>query len=160
MANSDRLIPSGTHPAQCNARPAPDRVQSMSVTWDTPKIDFCASLLRLNGLPTRGRYSYSNYAYGTLSLPSHTRKGPTNPPDYGDIIRTWLIPLNMTDVVMAWLVPTAAVACPCNRASTTMRTGAYATLQGNGALRSTLNDMAKYLLSGTLRRCRRAYAGG
>eukprot|EP00977_Amphora_coffeiformis_P024230 scaffold15121_cov145-Amphora_coffeaeformis.AAC.3 len=34
-----------------------------------------------------------------------------------------------------------------NRGSVTIRLGAYETLQGNGAIRSTLNDMTKYMLA-------------
>lgn len=111
----------------------------------------CASLLKLNGLPTRGRYSYSNYAYGTLGYLLTLAKNPESPPDYEDIIKDLiLIPLNMTDTSVTYAddFATAAIACSrgINRGSTTIRTGAYATLQGNGALRSTLNDMAKYML--------------
>jgi CubicO group peptidase (beta-lactamase class C family) len=111
----------------------------------------CASLLKLNGLPTRGRYSYSNYAYGTLGYLLQLAKNATNPPEYEEIIKDLiLVPLNMADTSVTYAddFATAAVACSrgINRGSTTIRTGAYATLQGNGALRSTLNDMAKFLL--------------
>jgi CubicO group peptidase (beta-lactamase class C family) len=111
----------------------------------------CASLLLLNGLPTRGRYSYSNYAYGTLGYVLTLAKDAENPPDYEEIIKDLiLIPLDMLDssVTYADDFATAAVACSrgINRGSETIRTGAYATLQGNGAIRSTLNDMAKFML--------------
>ena len=41
----------------------------------------CASILKLNGLPTRGRYSYSNYAYGTLGYVLTLALDPKNPCD-------------------------------------------------------------------------------
>jgi CubicO group peptidase (beta-lactamase class C family) len=111
----------------------------------------CTSLLKLNGLPTRGRYSYSNYAYGTLGYVLTLAENFQDPPAYEDIIKNYiLIPLNMMDTSVTYAddFATAAVACSrgINRGSFTIRTGAYATLQGNGALRSTLNDMAKYML--------------
>jgi CubicO group peptidase (beta-lactamase class C family) len=111
----------------------------------------CTSLLKLNGLPTRGRYSYSNYAYGTLGYVLTLAKNATNPPDYEDIIKDLILgPLNMSNTGVTYpdMLATAAVACSrgINRNSTTIRTGAYATLQGNGAIRSTLNDMAKFML--------------
>lgn len=56
----------------------------------------CASLLKLNGLPTRGRYSYSNYAYGTLGYVLSLAVDAENPPDYEDIIKEKiLLPLDM-----------------------------------------------------------------
>ena len=111
----------------------------------------CASLLKLNGLPTRGRYSYSNYAYGTLGYVLTLAKDPVNPPDYEEIIKDLILaPLNMSDTSVTYSdnFATAAKACSrgINRGSETIRTGAYATLQGNGAVRSTLNDMAKFML--------------
>jgi hypothetical protein len=111
----------------------------------------CASLLKLNGLPTRGRYFYSNYAYGTLGYVLTLAKDPENPPDYEEIIKDLILtPLNMSDTSVTYSdnFATAAKACSrgMNRGSETMRTGAYGTLQGNGAVRSTLNDMAKFML--------------
>jgi hypothetical protein len=111
----------------------------------------CASLLKLNGLPTRGRYSYSDYAYGILGYVLTLAKDFENPPDYEDIIKDLILtPLDMTDTSVTYSdnFATAAEACSrgINRGSNTIRTGAYSTLQGNGALRSTLNDMAKFML--------------
>lgn len=113
----------------------------------------CASLLKLNGLPTRGRYSYSNYAYGTLGYVLTLAVDPVNPPAYEDIIkRTILNPLQMFNSSVTYDEAgweEAAVGCArginLNRNEETIRTGAYDTLQGNGALRSTLNDMANFL---------------
>jgi hypothetical protein len=111
----------------------------------------CTSLLKLNGLPTRGRYSYSNYAYGTLGYVLTLATDSENPPDYEVIIKDLILtPLNMMDTSVTYAddFATAAVACSrgINRNQNTIRTGAYATLQGNGAIRSTLNDMAKFML--------------
>jgi CubicO group peptidase (beta-lactamase class C family) len=111
----------------------------------------CTSLLKLSGLPTRGRYSYSNYAYGTLGYVLTLAKDPANPPDYEEIIKDLILtPLEMMDTSVTYSddFATAAVACSrgINRGSETIRTGAYDTLQGNGAVRSTLNDMAKFML--------------
>lgn len=109
----------------------------------------CTSLLKLNGLPTRGRYSYSNYAYGVLGYLLTLAVDAENPPDYEDIIKEKILaPLEMSDTSVTFDVDTAAVACSrgLSRGEETIRIGAYATLQGNGALRSTLNDMAKYLV--------------
>jgi CubicO group peptidase (beta-lactamase class C family) len=111
----------------------------------------CASLLELNGLPTRGRYSYSNYAYGTLGYVLTLAKDKENPPDYEVIIKDLILtPLGMSNTSVTYddEFATAAKACSrgINRGSFTIRTGAYATLQGNGAIRSTLNDMAKFML--------------
>ena len=96
----------------------------------------CTSLLKLNGLPTRGRYSYSNYAYGTLGRYVLTlAKNATNPPDYEqDIIKDLILrSLNMSDTSVTYSdnFATAARACSrcTNRGSETIRTGAYATLQ-------------------------------
>jgi len=50
----------------------------------------CASLLLLNGLPTRGRYSYSNYAYGTLGYVLTLAVDKEDPPDYEEIIKVGL----------------------------------------------------------------------
>jgi CubicO group peptidase (beta-lactamase class C family) len=111
----------------------------------------CVSLLLLNGLPTRGRYSYSNYAYGILGYVLTLAKGPEDPPSYEEIIKDLILtPLDMSDTSVTYAdeFATAAVACSrgINREFETIRTGAYATLQGNGAIRSTLNDMAKFML--------------
>jgi CubicO group peptidase (beta-lactamase class C family) len=111
----------------------------------------CASLLELHGLPTRGRYSYSNYGYGTLGYLLTLSKNATDPPAYEDIIKDLiLLPLDMMDTSVTYAddFATAAVACARGifRDETTIRTGAYDTLQGNGAIRSTLNDMAKFML--------------
>ena len=56
----------------------------------------CASLLKLNGLPTRGRYSYSNYAYGTLGYLLTLAVDKENPPAYEDVIKEKILfPLEM-----------------------------------------------------------------
>ncbi|CAB9500159.1 Beta-lactamase [Seminavis robusta] len=113
----------------------------------------CASLLKLNGLPTRGRYSYSNYAYGTLGYVLTLAVDSENPPDYEDIIKEKiLVPLEMFDTSVTYDEPgwdNAAVGCSRGlaRGQETIRLGAYETLQGNGALRSTLEDVSKYLLA-------------
>eukprot|EP00977_Amphora_coffeiformis_P015475 scaffold4511_cov171-Amphora_coffeaeformis.AAC.41 len=110
----------------------------------------CASLLKLNGLPTRGRYSYSNYAYGTLGYVLTLAVNKTNPPDYEDIIKEKILePLGMFNTSVTFNAAQAAEACSrgINRGSVTIRLGAYETLQGNGAIRSTLNDMTKYMLA-------------
>lgn len=114
------------------------------------KERLCASLLKLNGLPTRGRYSYSNYAYGTLGYVLTLAVNRENPPDYEDIIKEKILkPLEMFNTSVSFDPTLAAEACSrgINRGSITIRLGAYATLQGNGALRSTLNDMSKYMLA-------------
>jgi CubicO group peptidase (beta-lactamase class C family) len=114
------------------------------------KDRLCASLLKLNDLPTRGRYSYSNYAYGTLGYVLTLAVNKTNPPNYEDIIKEKiLVPLEMNNTSVTFDVNMAAEACSrgISRGTVTIRLGKYATLQGNGALRSTLNDMSKYMLA-------------
>lgn len=113
----------------------------------------CASLLKLNGLPTRGRYSYSNYAYGILGYVLTLAVNSTHPPPYEDIIKEKILdPLGMTNTSVTYTEEewekNAAKGCGrgTNRKNTTIRTGLYDTLQGNGALRSTINDMAKFLM--------------
>lgn len=113
----------------------------------------CASLLLLNGLPTRGRYSYSNYAYGTLGYVLTLAVNKDNPPMYEDIIKEKILhPLQMFNTSVTfdeggWTMAAEGCSRGINRGATTIRLGAYETLQGNGALRSTLNDMTKYLLA-------------
>ncbi|KAK1741474.1 beta-lactamase family protein [Skeletonema marinoi] len=84
-ANSDvasiKLIEIVTHLSGLPAQP-PDRGPSIG---GNPFADYtedrlCTSLLKLNGLPTRGRYSYSNYAYGTLGYALTLAIDPVNPP--------------------------------------------------------------------------------
>jgi CubicO group peptidase (beta-lactamase class C family) len=111
----------------------------------------CASLLKLNGLPTRGRYAYSNYAYGLLGYLLTLAVDKENPPDFEDIVKEKiLIPLEMFNTSVTfdeagWAMAAEGCARELSRGSETIRSGAYETLQGNGALRSTLLDMAKYL---------------
>ena len=113
----------------------------------------CASLLLLNGLPTRGRYSYSNYAYGTLGYVLSLAMDKENPPDYEDIIKEKILfPLEMfnTSVTfdeMGWAMAAEGCSRGIDRDAITIRLGAYETLQGNGALRSSLNDMSKYMIA-------------
>eukprot|EP00418_Pyrodinium_bahamense_P092688 CAMPEP_0179034516 /NCGR_PEP_ID=MMETSP0796-20121207/12649_1 /TAXON_ID=73915 /ORGANISM="Pyrodinium bahamense, Strain pbaha01" /LENGTH=589 /DNA_ID=CAMNT_0020730787 /DNA_START=60 /DNA_END=1829 /DNA_ORIENTATION=- len=108
----------------------------------------CTSLLTLNGLPTRGRYSYSNYAYGTLGYALALATGAES---YEALIRERvLMPLGMTNTGVTYDDAgwgTAAEGCDrgMHRSNRTIRTGKYGVLQGNGALRSTLNDMGKFL---------------
>ena len=113
----------------------------------------CDSLLNLTGLPTRGRFVFSNYAYGALgyaltfaaTLPNQPR------PSYEELIKeTVLIPLGMnhTSVTLdeaGW--NRAALGCDrgIHRGNHAIRRGEYGVLQGNGALRSTLPDMSKFL---------------
>ena len=76
---------------------------------------------------------------------------PINPPDYEDIIKEIILnPLEMYDTSVTYDKAgwdKAAVGCArgINRGKETIRLGAYDTLQGNGALRSTLRDMATFL---------------
>jgi CubicO group peptidase (beta-lactamase class C family) len=115
----------------------------------------CASLLKLNGLPTRGRYSYSNYAYGLLgyllTLAVASTNGDGILPDYEDVVKKKiLLPLEMYNTSVTfddagWAMAAPGCARSISRADEAIRLGEYAALQGNGALRSTLNDMAKYL---------------
>lgn len=113
----------------------------------------CASLLLLNGLPTRGRYSYSNYAYGTLGYALTLAVDKENPPDYEEIIKEKILfPLEMYNTSVTfddagWSVAAEGCSRGISRGDITIRLGAYETLQGNGALRSSLNDMAKYMLA-------------
>ena len=117
------------------------------------KERLCASLLLLNGLPTRGRYSYSNYAYGTLGYVLTLAVNKENPPAYEDIIKDKILhPLEMFNTSVTfddagWAMAAEGCSRGINRESNTIRLGEYVTLQGNGALRSTLNDMTKYMLA-------------
>ena len=149
---SIKLIEIVTHSSGLPPQP-PDRGPSIGgnpfANYTEERL--CASLLKLNGLPTRGRYSYSNYAYGTLGYVLTLAIDPVNPPAYEDVIkRTILNPLQMFNTSVTfdeagW--KEAAVGCSrgINRNKETIRLGEYSTLQGNGALRSTLNDVAKFL---------------
>ena len=155
-ANSDvasiKLIETVTHTSGLPAQP-PDRGPSIGgnpfANYTEDRL--CASLLKLNGLPTRGRYSYSNYAYGLLGYALTLAIDPFSPPAYEDVIkRTILEPLQMFNSSVTYNEAgweEAAVGCArgIKRNEETIRLGAYATLQGNGALRSTLNDIAKFL---------------
>ena len=74
---------------------------------------------------------------------------PEDPPDYEDIIKEKiLIPLEMFNTSVTFDLEDAAIACSrgLSRGEETIRIGAYETLQGNGALRSTLNDMLKFMI--------------
>jgi len=155
-ANSDvasiKLIEIVTHLSGLPAQP-PDRGPSIGgnpfANYTEDRL--CTSLLKLNGLPTRGRYSYSNYAYGTLGYALTLAIDPVNPPDYEDIIkRTILNPLQMFNSSVTydeagWKEAAVGCARGIKRNEETIRLGAYSTLQGNGAFRSTQNDMAKFL---------------
>lgn len=109
----------------------------------------CNSLLKLGGLPTRGRYSYSNYAYGILGYVLTLAIDSENPPQYEDVIKERILePLQMMNTSVTYEnFDDAAVACSRGiyRSEETIRLGAYGVLQGNGALRSTLNDVSKFL---------------
>lgn len=156
MANSDvasiTLVELIKHTSGLPAQP-PDRGPSIGgnpfAGYSQDRL--CASLLKLNGLPTRGRYSYSNYAYGTLGYVLTLAVDAANPPAYEDVIKDKILtPLGMTNTSVTYTDAewaNAAEGCSrgINRGSTTIRLGLYETLQGNGALRSTLNDMAVFL---------------
>lgn len=158
QANSDvatvTLIEIIQHMSGFPAQP-PDRGPSVDGNpfGGYTKDRLCASLLKLNGLPTRGRYSYSNYAYGTLGYVLTLAVNPTNPPDYEDIVKEKILhPLQMFNTSVTfddagWEVAAEGCSRGINRGSETIRLGAYETLQGNGALRSSLNDMTKYMLA-------------
>ncbi len=155
-ANSDvasiKLIEAVTHTSGLPAQP-PDRGPSIGgnpfANYTEDRL--CASLLKLNDLPSRGRYSYSNYAYGLLGYVMTLAIDPDNPPAYEDVIkRTILDPLQMFNSSVTydeagWKEAAVGCARGIKRNEETIRLGAYATLQGNGALRSTLNDVAKFL---------------
>ena len=85
---------------------------------------------------------YFSFLVLTLAMDSE------NPPAYEDIIKEKILePLEMSDTGVTFDEEMAAPGCSrgLSRSEETIRLGAYETLQGNGALRSTLNDMAKYL---------------
>jgi len=113
----------------------------------------CESLLAFTSLPTRGRFLYSNYGYGALgyALTIAAAKPGQNPPSYEDLMKeTVLDPLGMnsTSVTLdkaGW--KKAAKGCDrgMQRGEYAMRRGEYGVLQGNGALRSTLPDMSRFL---------------
>lgn len=115
----------------------------------------CDSLLKLTGLPSQGRFVYSNYAYGilgyALTIVAGKLAGSSTPPSYQDLVNeTVLAPLNMkhTSVTLdeaGWA--NAAVGCDRDllRGNYAIRRGEYGVFQGNGALRSTLPDMGEFL---------------
>jgi len=114
----------------------------------------CSSLLELRALPTRGRYYYSNYAYGTLgyalTLGYARATGAHPPPTFEELmIPRVLDPLGMHNTRVTYANGFNGATPGCDRdpkrGSETMRTGPYGVIQGNGALRSTLRDMAKFL---------------
>eukprot|EP00808_Paulinella_micropora_P010011 g52679.t1 len=111
----------------------------------------CDSLLKLNGLPARGRYSYSNYAYGTLGYALSLAVAPDGSVSFEDLVRAKITkPLGMNSTAITyddagWALAAKGCARGTSRGSETIRRGAYGVLQGNGALRSTLNDMGKFL---------------
>lgn len=110
----------------------------------------CSSLLALTGLPSRGRFVYSNYAYGALGYSltfaaaevdqQKTRHDLPQNPTYENIINvSVLLPFHMnhTSVQLdenGW--KTAARGCDrgLKRGTYAMRRGEYGILQGNGAL--------------------------
>ena len=113
----------------------------------------CDALLKLTGLPARGRFVYSNFAYGMLGYA--LAKAATKPGQpqmtYEDVIRMTVLDnlgMNNTSVTLdesGW--EKAAKGCDrgIHRANYAIRRGEYGVLQGNGALRSTLPDMSKFL---------------
>lgn len=114
----------------------------------------CDSLLKISNLPTRGRYSYSNYAYGMLGYVLARAEADANgiafedAASYEDLVREKVLnPMGMHDTVVKFEPETAAVACSRGdkRDTQTIRLGEYDVLQGNGALRSTLPDIGKFM---------------
>ena len=146
------LLEMVTHSSGLPAQP-PDRGPTIAGNpfGNYTEERLCASLLKLNGLPTRGRYSYSNYAYGILGYALTLAIDPVNPPPYEDVIkRTILVPLEMRNTSVTydeagWAEAAVGCARGINRAKETIRLGAYGVIQGNGALRSTLNDVVEFL---------------
>lgn len=121
----------------------------------------CSSLLKLTALPSRGRFLYSNYAYGLLgyalqfvSQHVHIEKGyKTAPlPSYQEVVQESVLnpfKMNHTSVELSeegWENAAKGCARGLNKAQYAMRRGEYGVLQGNGALRSTLTDMASFLV--------------
>ena len=69
-------------------------------------------------------------------------------PSYEDLVREKVLnPMGMHDTVVKFEPETAAVACSRGdkRDTQTIRLGEYDVLQGNGALRSTLPDIGKFI---------------
>ena len=115
----------------------------------------CDSLLRLTALPSQGRFVYSNYAYGALGYALQFAASSLKPgqdiPTYEEVIKESVLihlDMNNTSVTLdqaGW--EKAAVGCNrgISRGAYAIRRGTYGVLQGNGALRSTLPDMSKFL---------------
>jgi len=118
----------------------------------------CDSLLKLTGLPAKGRFVYSNYAYGMLGYALAI--AATKPGDplmsYEEVMKmTVLDPLGMNNTSVTldeagWSKAARGCDRGLNRGHYAMRRGEYGVLQGNGALRSTLPDMSKFLAASLL----------
>ncbi|GHP04575.1 hypothetical protein PPROV_000332900 [Pycnococcus provasolii] len=110
--------------------------------------DLCSALTSLWGLPTRGRFYYSNFAYGILG---YALTLLSNHSSYEDLVITRVLrPLGMNNTRVTYDEAGWTKAAPgCGRGENmsklSIRRGAYGVLQGNGALRSTVEDMARFL---------------
>ena len=112
----------------------------------------CDSLLNLSGLPTRGRFSYSNYAFGIAGLVmSRAEEDAIGAPvTYEDLVKAKiLLPFQMKETVVRFDMEQDRPAVGCQRglqrSQPTIRVGEYGVLQGNGAFRSTLKDMGSFI---------------
>jgi len=133
--------------------------------------DLCDCLARLQALPARGKFIYSNLAFGLLGylIELHQEQ------PFEEVLKEHVLkPLGMDNTKVSLLDEewSSLVAPGVHRVSGTWpiwRRSEYGILQGNGALHSTLGDMAKFLaaavraergetgpLVGTLRRTMRS----
>ena len=83
-------------------------------------------------------------------------------PTFEDLVRAKvLLPMDMNTTVVEFDPDTAAKACGRgeDRDKNTIRLGKYGVLAGNGALRSTLPDMGKFMMHTMMSNFSRSYTG-
>mmetsp|Transcript_22827 Transcript_22827/g.53998 ORF Transcript_22827/g.53998 Transcript_22827/m.53998 type:complete len:426 (-) Transcript_22827:236-1513(-) len=135
---------------------------------DYSRQDLCSCLTRLRGLPTRGKFFYSNLAYGLLGFLMELHMG-----EYFEVLMAQrvLAPLGMEDTKVTlsteeWSARVAPGHDPSTGRGPVWRRSPYGVLRGNGAFHSTILDMSRFVtaavraergdangpLSGTLRR--------
>lgn len=108
--------------------------------------DLCECLARLKELPSRGSFMYSDLAFGLLGYLLELHQGQS----FEELLKKHILkPLNMDNTKISLDCEDWSHVVPGNdRASGTgpvWRHDKYGILQGNGALHSTLGDMAKFL---------------